>query len=393
MGTTAEKLQAILNSKAAIKASIEAKGQEVGDIPLSQYAAKIDAIETGGGGGTSKFYLNKCVLTDNDGYQIEKIPIKAGDMIDLGAGEDVPESTKITRLWHPAMIFEEWASSIDIVDNQFVVPDDICTDYHCGAIYKTADDKNWQVWVDVNEGVKRRSDENTTFVKANTEITAVWLRSEVTSIGNRMFYSCQSLTSVSIPSRVTSIGNEVFLGCYFLTCVSLPSRVTIIGEQAFYICRSLTSISLPNGVNSIVFRLFYGCSSLTSVIIPSRVTSIGNEAFAGCSSLTSISLPSRVTIIGEQAFASCFALTSIILPNGMTIIGGQAFAGCSSLDTLIFEGALPPTIETSNEMGIPKVILVPEAALETYKAATNFSSYANKIFADTPENRIKYGLY
>lgn len=49
MGTTAEKLQAILNSKAAIKAAIEAKGVEnVGDV-LSTYPDAIASISTGSG--------------------------------------------------------------------------------------------------------------------------------------------------------------------------------------------------------------------------------------------------------------------------------------------------------------------------------------------------------
>lgn len=52
MGTTTEKLQAILNSKAAIKAAIEGKGVEnVGDV-LSTYAGAISSIPTGGGGWT-----------------------------------------------------------------------------------------------------------------------------------------------------------------------------------------------------------------------------------------------------------------------------------------------------------------------------------------------------
>ena len=49
MGTTAQKLQAIANSKAAIKSAIEAKGvSDVGDV-LSTYATKIADIPTGGG--------------------------------------------------------------------------------------------------------------------------------------------------------------------------------------------------------------------------------------------------------------------------------------------------------------------------------------------------------
>lgn len=53
MGTTAQKLQAIQNSKAAIKSAIEAKGvSDVGDV-LADYATKIGQIS--GGGGSTKF--------------------------------------------------------------------------------------------------------------------------------------------------------------------------------------------------------------------------------------------------------------------------------------------------------------------------------------------------
>jgi hypothetical protein len=44
------KLQDILNCKAAIKDAIETKGVTVGSVPLSSYAEKILEIETGGGG-------------------------------------------------------------------------------------------------------------------------------------------------------------------------------------------------------------------------------------------------------------------------------------------------------------------------------------------------------
>lgn len=47
--TIAEKLSAVADCKADIKAAIEAKGVTVGDAPLADYAAKILAIPTGGG--------------------------------------------------------------------------------------------------------------------------------------------------------------------------------------------------------------------------------------------------------------------------------------------------------------------------------------------------------
>lgn len=47
--TIADRLTDINNTKLAIKASIEAKGQTVGSIPFSEYPSKIDAISGGGG--------------------------------------------------------------------------------------------------------------------------------------------------------------------------------------------------------------------------------------------------------------------------------------------------------------------------------------------------------
>ena len=58
MGTTAQKLQAIQNSKAAIKSAIEAKGvSDVGDV-LADYATKIGQI-SGGSSGDPRYEVSE----------------------------------------------------------------------------------------------------------------------------------------------------------------------------------------------------------------------------------------------------------------------------------------------------------------------------------------------
>ena len=58
MGTTAQKLQAIQNSKAAIKSAIEAKGvSDVGDV-LADYATKIGQISGGGSSGDPRYEVS-----------------------------------------------------------------------------------------------------------------------------------------------------------------------------------------------------------------------------------------------------------------------------------------------------------------------------------------------
>jgi len=59
MGTTAQKLQAIQNSKAAIKSAIEAKGvSDVGDV-LADYATKIGQISGGGSSGDPRWEVSE----------------------------------------------------------------------------------------------------------------------------------------------------------------------------------------------------------------------------------------------------------------------------------------------------------------------------------------------
>ena len=163
------------------------------------------------------------------------------------------------------------------------------------------------------------------------------LLSNLTSIGDRAFNDCNSLTSIEIPDSVTTIGDSAFGGCGSLTSIIIPDSVITIGEAAFSGCRSLTSITIPEGVTSIGNSAFGDCSSLTSIIIPDSVTTIGSFAFQGCGSLTSITLPSTVTSIGANAFYDCSSLTSITIPSTLTSIGGFAFSGCSGLESITVE--------------------------------------------------------
>ena len=78
-----------------------------------------------------------------------------------------------------------------------------------------------------------------------------------------------------------------------------------IGDGMFFHCDSLESVEIPASVTSISEDAFYCCQSLTSITIPNTVTSIGNYAFSNCPELTSITVPASVTSIGKSAFYHC----------------------------------------------------------------------------------------
>ena len=153
----------------------------------------------------------------------------------------------------------------------------------------------------------------------------------VTSIGNKVFYCCESLESIIIPDSVTNIGSYAFWACHSLTSIEIPNNVTDIGESAFQYCISLKSVILHDSIINIGNSVFSDCDSLESITIPGKVTSIGGYVFMNCNRLTSITLPDSVTSIGDYAFYGCSGLKSITIPIGVKSIGENVFLQCSNL--------------------------------------------------------------
>lgn len=145
---------------------------------------------------------------------------------------------------------------------------------------------------------------------------------------------------------------------------------------------TLVSAEIGNACTIIGDRAFRICSSLTSVTIGDSVTSIGSNAFYYCTNLTSIVIPNSVTSIGDYAFGDSTNLTSVTIGDSVTSIDSNAFKGCSELTSVTINRTTPPTLGSSafnNTNDCP--IYVPSASVDTYKAATNWSSYASRIQA------------
>ena len=155
--------------------------------------------------------------------------------------------------------------------------------------------------------------------------------------------------------------------------------ITIIRNYAFSRCSSLTSITIPDSVTSIGTYAFSSCIRLTSIIIGNGVTSIGEGALYG-SRLTSVTIPDSVTSIGDYVFYNSSSLTSVAIGNSVTSIGSDAFYNCSKLKSVTMLSTTPPTIRASTfPSNFSGTITVPAGTGDAYKAATNWSKYADKI--------------
>ena len=124
-------------------------------------------------------------------------------------------------------------------------------------------------------------------------------------------------------------------------------------------------------------------NSVKRVEIGDSVAIIGGYAFSYCYSLTSITIPNSVTSIGGSAFQNCYSLTSITIPNSVTSIGSYAFQNCFGVAFYDFSNhtAVPTLANTSALQGIAAdcQIRVPASLVDTWKAATNWSTYADHI--------------
>ena len=216
-------------------------------------------------------------------------------------------------------------------------------------------------------------------------LSSITISNSVISFGHYVFQSCRSLSSVVIPSSVTSCGYSPFDVCKSLSFASVPSGFIWVNPNAFSQCNALSSVVIPSGVTSVQNSLLHSCYSLSSVVIPSSVTSIGTHAFYQCYALSSVVIPSGVTSIGDRAFYQCYALSSVVIPSGVTSVGDSAFYQCNANIEYDFSNCTSvPTLSNINAFTniISACIMkIPSALYDTWKVATNWSTYASYMVA------------
>lgn len=143
----------------------------------------------------------------------------------------------------------------------------------------------------------------------------------------------------------------------------------------------ITNLPSGGGDNTTLISLIE--RTATSFEIPEGTTHIGYSAFREFIMLTSITIPNSVTNIEDSAFMGCTRLRSITIPAGVTYIGMYAFYGCTGLTEIDF--STHTTVPTISSMDVFSntsanlVIKVPSTLLDEWKAATNWSTYADKI--------------
>lgn len=157
---------------------------------------------------------------------------------------------------------------------------------------------------------------------------------------------------------ITQIINGAFYGnvgkLKILDCPNL------IGSCSMYCASGLEYLNLPL-VNYVDAQVCDGAKNLTYANIP-NVKNLGNWAFRNCKSLDEMDF-NVITSIGNTTFQSCPLTKLIIRTETMCTLGGVNALGGSNI---------------ANGTGY---IYVPRALVDSYKAASNWSTYANQFRA------------
>lgn len=201
---------------------------------------------------------------------------------------------------------------------------------------------------------------------------------------NTAFFSYASgLKRFCFPDTTTSIPNNMFEKCSSLEKIVLPANPTSIGSSAFRECTSLTKLIIPDSVTSLGTYAFYECAKLSTLILSDAISQIPTYAFSYCISLTQVELPSSLTSISGNSFQYCTGLKELVVPSTTTSIGNNVFTYTYSLTRLYMLPTTPPSISSStissSTINRADKIIVPHGCGEAYKAATNWSTYADFI--------------
>ena len=146
-------------------------------------------------------------------------------------------------------------------------------------------------------------------------------------------------------------------------------------DATAYACAEVSVIPTGDGydaLNALIDK------SITEV--SSNVELVGKNTFSTCSVLTTANFPSA-TSIGGNAFSTCPALTTANFPSA-TKIDSSVFYNCKVLTTLVLRSETVCTLSNINAFtgtpfaigGTGGTVYVPQALIEDYKIATNWST-------------------
>ena len=386
MATIEENLQAIIDSKTAIKASIGSKGVTVPpEAKLNALPALIDSIEQGGGGVSSGspeivdvVFVNPVENAESTDVDVVVRIMSNGATANYGVEYRAAGTANWTKATTPVVTDNTDVKTIHGFDK-------IATTTITGLLYQQSWDATLGALRENNNRYEVRAyiDGDTNSYATPRIYTTGWTKyfdnvyeatNDLELGGTKKKRAIAVIHSANLSTTLSQLGgdyyktsdgylgvseNHIFdelqdIPIYFEDGVNIKYYVRWV---ILYTNVATANITISDATNKNYLYCYFGdCTPSLSFGVSSNtnssrvegirfspitnVTSINTQAFYSCSSLTSIIIPNSVTSIGIQTFSNCSSLTSITIPNSVTSIGSAGFNACSSLASIIIPNSV-----------------------------------------------------
>lgn len=226
-------------------------------------------------------------------------------------------------------------------------------------------------------------------------LTKVEIGERMTRVTDRAFYATR-LESISVPAGVLFEPGRTFEEATSIRAVTVAFSSAII--QTFYNCVNLRAIATPKGMtqrNGNNYDIAYTAVrrvnfDMTSAYMAQCLERVNIKAvdgqvgtFYSCVSLLEVTIPADATTFVASAFQGDHALRRVTCLGDIASIPAQVFLRCYTLRFVDFTHCTAvPTLANVNAFDQTHAqleIRVPASLVDTWKAATNWSSLADHI--------------
>lgn len=168
--------------------------------------------------------------------------------------------------------------------------------------------------------------------------------------------------------KAKTIGNYAFRYCYGLTGdIVLPTTVTSIGQYSFASCKNIETFTAKGAITTLGTYTFVGASAdhkmtVREIHLPNLGTSIalnlnfGNATAANACQHLEVCDIGKAKSIAANTFANCYKLQTLIMRR-------TSVTTCANVSAFL-------NTPLRGRNGLTAKIYVPEALIESYKAAS-----------------------
>lgn len=224
----------------------------------------------------------------------------------------------------------------------------------------------------------------TDLFNACSSLCDIFIRTKKYVSTSVIFSGCENLIRITADlSHLTAFGSYAFRNCQSLTEISVPPNIQTVGTGCFQDTRLVRHIDLSNTSHTTLNSYLFQRSGVKQVKLPQTLVQISGSYTFSRTSIPHLRIPQGVTqVTGNYCFEFMKNSTVEIEGDIQRLSGTALFRNVDNF-TLLLPNVTTVTTISANPFasGQSFKIYVPQNLLASFKAATNWVTIANNIYA------------